>query len=35
MEDQVEDTKFTQEKLKKITFLALFHHVPQRQLDRD
>ena len=26
--DQVEDTKFAQEKLKKNTFSALFQHVP-------
>ena len=31
--DQVEDTKFAQEKLKKNTFSALFQHVPRQQLD--
>ena len=29
IEDQVEDTKFAQEKLKKNTFSALFQHVPR------
>ena len=28
IEDQVEDTKFAQEKFKKNTFSALFQHVP-------
>ena len=29
IEDQVEDTKFDQEKLKKSAFLAHFQHVPR------
>ena len=29
IEDQVEDTKFAQEKVKKNTFLAFFQHVPR------
>ena len=29
IEDQVEHTKFNQEKVKKNTFLALFQHVPR------
>ena len=33
IEDQVEDTKFAQEKLKKNTFSALFQHVPRQQLN--
>ena len=33
IEDQIEDTKFAQEKFKKSAFSTLFQHVPQYQLD--